>query len=73
MIDNATWRKSSFSGGGGNGGADCVEIAHLVDGTVAIRDSKSPAHGMIRFGATEMAACFAAIRAENLDHGNRLA
>ncbi|MBM7775731.1 hypothetical protein JOD54_005935 [Actinokineospora baliensis] len=35
------WRKSSFSGGGGQGGGECVELAHFP-ATIAIRDSKTP-------------------------------
>ncbi|MFJ5803744.1 DUF397 domain-containing protein [Streptomyces decoyicus] len=33
------WRKSSHSSGGGN----CVEVASVGSGTVAVRDSKDPA------------------------------
>ena len=33
----STWRKSSFSQGGGS---DCVEVAFVVSG-VAVRDSKN--------------------------------
>ena len=36
-----TWRKSSFSSDNGV----CVELAHLPDGRIAVRDSKSPAGG----------------------------
>ncbi|MGW0772798.1 DUF397 domain-containing protein [Streptomyces sp. NPDC002835] len=36
---NATWRKSSYSGGGSSGG-DCVEVAGLT-GRAAVRDSKN--------------------------------
>ncbi|HET9142055.1 DUF397 domain-containing protein [Actinophytocola sp.] len=32
------WRKSSFSGAVGN----CVEIAHLPGGRVAVRNSRDP-------------------------------
>lgn len=35
------WRKSSFSGGGGTGGGNCVEAA-LLPGCFALRDSKNP-------------------------------
>lgn len=37
-LSSATWRKSSYSGGGGQ---NCVEVA-AVPGAVAIRDSKDP-------------------------------
>ena len=43
MIHENVWRRSSFSGGGDASGGNCVEAAHLPDGRVAIRDSKSPA------------------------------
>ena len=35
------WRRSSYSGGGGDGGQDCVETANL-NGLVGVRDSKAP-------------------------------
>jgi len=38
-LSNATWRKSSYSGG--NGG-NCVEIAVLSDDSRGVRDSKDP-------------------------------
>ncbi|MCX5205009.1 DUF397 domain-containing protein [Streptomyces sp. NBC_00237] len=38
-LNEAAWRKSSYSGSGG----DCVEVADLVNST-AVRDSKA-AHG----------------------------
>ena len=38
-LSNATWRKSSYSGG--NGG-NCVEVAALPDDSRAVRDSKDP-------------------------------
>ncbi|ANS64897.1 hypothetical protein SLINC_2673 [Streptomyces lincolnensis] len=34
------WRKSSYSG---DQGGNCVEIADFPEGTVAVRDSKTPA------------------------------
>jgi hypothetical protein len=37
------WRKSSFSGGGDAGGANCVEVAIPRPGQLRIRDSKNPA------------------------------
>ncbi|MFI9630068.1 DUF397 domain-containing protein [Streptomyces sp. NPDC052042] len=37
-LDNAEWRKSSYSSGGTN----CVEVAVLDGGAIAVRDSKRP-------------------------------
>ncbi|MGV9975144.1 DUF397 domain-containing protein [Nocardia beijingensis] len=37
-LSNANWFKSSHSGGG----KECVEVAHLADGLVGVRDSKNP-------------------------------
>ena len=43
-IPNANWRKSSYSNGGGDGN-ECVELAILPDGGVAVRDSKQGENG----------------------------
>ncbi|MGH3342353.1 MAG: DUF397 domain-containing protein [Carbonactinosporaceae bacterium] len=37
-LSHAVWRKSRRSGGSGN----CVEVAFLDGGAVAVRDSKDP-------------------------------
>ena len=37
-LSRAEWRKSSYSGQGGN----CVEVARNLPGLVAVRDSKDP-------------------------------
>jgi hypothetical protein len=37
-LSQATWRKSSYSGGAQN----CVEVADKLPGAVAVRDSKDP-------------------------------
>lgn len=47
LVSGATWRKSSFSGGGGNSGGECVEVATTHDGRIAIRDSKNRDQGLI--------------------------
>ncbi|MEV6778472.1 DUF397 domain-containing protein [Streptomyces syringium] len=54
MSDNRepTWRKSSASGAEHN----CVEVADLAHGTVAIRDSKDPHRTPLLFNAPEWAA-----------------
>lgn len=43
------WRRSSFSGGGGTGGGDCVEAALLPADRFALRDSKNPNVTMLEF------------------------
>ncbi len=37
-LSRAEWRKSSYSGQGGN----CVEVARNLPGLVAVRDSRQP-------------------------------
>ena len=63
-IDNAIWRKSSYSGS--NGGA-CVEVADNVPGVVAVRDSKHPAGPVLAFRPEEWRAFTAAIKAGEFD------
>lgn len=53
------WRKSSYSG---NQGGNCVEIAELPDGGVAVRDSKDPDGPILNFTATEWSAFVAGVR-----------
>lgn len=43
------WFKSSYSGGS----QDCVEIAHLDDGMVGVRDSKNPTGPALVFAPNE--------------------
>ncbi|MFE9852835.1 DUF397 domain-containing protein [Streptomyces sp. NPDC005576] len=38
-LSNVTWRKSTFSDGGGT---NCIEVADNVPGLVPVRDSKNP-------------------------------
>ena len=44
-IDDAGWRKSSYSGGSA---ANCVEVA-TGRGAILVRDSKSPQTAALRF------------------------
>lgn len=56
-LFRAAWRKSSHSGGNG----DCVEVADFGR-TVAVRDSKDPDGGVLRFGPDEWTAFLEGIR-----------
>ena len=58
-MKGATWRKSSYSGG--NGG-NCVEVAALPSGAMAVRDSKDPGGPVLRFTAAEWSAFVAGAR-----------
>jgi hypothetical protein len=51
-IDGAVWRKSTLSGNLGN----CVEVAVLGGGEVAVRNSRHPAGPALVFTPAEWAA-----------------
>jgi hypothetical protein len=55
----ARWVKSSFSGPQGN----CVEVAQMDDGSVAIRNSRQPAGPALVFTAAEWDAFLTGARA----------
>jgi hypothetical protein len=57
-MDQYDWRKSSYSGGQGN----CVEVADLPDGGMAVRDTKNRGGGMLRFSADAWAEFISAIK-----------
>jgi hypothetical protein len=67
LLACAEWRKSSFSGGGGNGGGDCVEVASLDDGSIAVRNSKRPEAGTVLFTRAEMSAWVKGCKAGEFD------
>ncbi|MFI5719901.1 DUF397 domain-containing protein [Nocardia sp. NPDC051750] len=54
-LSSARWFKSRHSGGG----ADCVEVAHLDSGAVAVRDSKNPTGPALVFTPAEWDAFLA--------------
>lgn len=66
-LDGAVWRKSSFSGSGGPGGGNCVEVAALDDGHIAIRNSNNPAAGAVLFTRAEMSAWLKGCQAGEFD------
>lgn len=61
--ESVRWRKSSYSAENGN----CVELAQLADGRVAVRDSKHPADGTLIFTRAEMRAWVAGVRTGEFD------
>jgi Domain of unknown function (DUF397) len=63
-LDDATWRKSRYSGS--NGGA-CVEVADDVVGVVAVRDSKDPGGPVLAFRPDDWQAFTAAIKTGEYD------
>lgn len=56
------WRTSSFSGDNGNGG-NCVEVAVLPGGEVAVRDTKDRSRTPHRHSASAWRAFLAGVRA----------
>lgn len=62
-IDNLRWRKSSFSGNGGN----CVEVGTGLPGKVAIRDTKRRDDGMHVVESAAFAALLADVKAGRYD------
>ncbi|QUH04554.1 DUF397 domain-containing protein [Saccharopolyspora erythraea] len=65
-LFNTRWRKSSFSGGA-NGGGQCVEVAALEDGRIAVRNSKAPEAGVVVFSRAEMDAWVRGVKAGEFD------
>ncbi|MGI8308416.1 MULTISPECIES: DUF397 domain-containing protein [Saccharopolyspora] len=52
QLPNAVWRKSRHSGAVGN----CVELAPLVDGGIAVRNSRYPEGPALVYSRDEIAA-----------------
>ncbi|MEU9888248.1 DUF397 domain-containing protein [Sphaerisporangium sp. NPDC051011] len=63
-LSRATWRKSSYSGGNGN----CVEMAELPNGMIAVRDSKVPNGPAVTFNHAEWTACIASLKLGQMDN-----
>jgi hypothetical protein len=61
-LSQATWRKSSHSGGGN----DCVEVAFTGTGA-ALRDSKDPEGGAFRLSSHAWHGLLGVVRAGGPD------
>lgn len=66
-LGHLAWRKSSASGGGDNGSGECVEVAALADGRIALRNSNDRAAGALLFTRSEMAAWIAGVKNHEFD------
>jgi Domain of unknown function (DUF397) len=65
-IDRLTWRKSSYSG---SNGGNCVEVATLLDGGLAVRDSKDPQGPNLTFSPAEWRTFIASVKKDDLGLG----
>lgn len=65
-LNDARWRKSTRSSGGGSG--DCVEVATVHD-IVAVRDSKNPDAATLTFTPRQWRAFIADTKAHRFDAG----
>jgi hypothetical protein len=61
LLAGLTWKKSSHSGKNGN----CVELAWLVDGRVAVRNSRDPHGPALVCDAALLAALVAQLKEAN--------
>lgn len=62
-IKGAQWRKSRRSGGNGN----CVEVAVLPNGDVAVRNSRYPGGPALIYTREEIAAFFGGVKDGEFD------
>ncbi len=57
-VSDLAWRKSSKS----SSSKECVEVAELGDGAMALRDSNNPTRPDLRFTASEWMAFVEGVR-----------
>ncbi|MEE1784141.1 DUF397 domain-containing protein [Streptomyces sp. SP17BM10] len=62
-LSNARWRKSTYSGGGGQ----CVEVADGFTSVTPVRDSKDPSGPALVFPSAAWQSFITAIRAGEFD------
>ncbi|MFE3876014.1 DUF397 domain-containing protein [Kitasatospora sp. NPDC059146] len=63
-LTGASWRKSSYSGGGGG---QCVEVADGFADAMPVRDSKDPSGPALVFSTTAWQSFVTAVRTGELD------
>ncbi|ASR38613.1 DUF397 domain-containing protein [Prauserella marina] len=63
LLADATWRKSTYSGATGN----CVEVATMTDGSIAVRNSRDPHGPALIYTQQEIAAFLAGAKDGEFD------
>jgi Domain of unknown function (DUF397) len=63
-LTNVTWQKSKHS----NPNGACVEVAHLANGEIAVRNSRFPAGPALVYTRAEIAAFLAGAKDGEFDH-----
>lgn len=63
QIPGVTWVKSSFSGANG----ECVEVAQLSNGEVAMRNSRDPSGPALVYTRAEISAFVAGVKSGEFD------
>ncbi len=63
-LTSVTWQKSKHS----NPNGACVEVAHLANGEIAVRNSRFPAGPALVYTRAEIAAFLAGAKDGEFDH-----
>jgi uncharacterized protein DUF397 len=63
-LTSAIWQKSKHS----NPNGACVEVAHLANGEIAVRNSRFPAGPALVYTRAEIAAFLAGAKDGEFDH-----